>query len=154
MSCYTPAYSILAQCTVFKWTPSSLTRSFSHFPPRFIKKLEHSWKALVYDGVSLYVTLLSPFMNRLFIPLGELKMLPGLIVLYSLSPRIQCLCTDRVSMQTDFSSSWAPEYSERFNVSQQHEQINSLCKYYIITMGYILNVKRYDVQLASAKIIF
>lgn len=130
--------------------PDEISRS--HFPPRFMKKLEHSWKALVYDGVSLYVSLLSSFMSRLFIPLGELKMLPGLIVLYSLSPRIRCLCTDQVSMQTDFSSSWAPEYSERFSVSQQHEQINSLCKYYRITMGYILNVKCFIGAICICKI--
>lgn len=33
--------------------PPALTSSpFPPFPPRFIKKLEHSWKALVHDGVS------------------------------------------------------------------------------------------------------
>lgn len=72
--------------------------------------MEHSWKALVHDGVcivtsSLYIS----YLHNLWIWVHLWQL--------SLDFRTRCRFTGQVFTQTDSSSSWARLYSKRFIVS-------------------------------------
>lgn len=87
---------------------------------RFIKKVEHSWKALVHDGVCNFTSSLS-----LHVQLHVYNLYPCVIVCVcahlwqlSLLHRTRCQSTGPVFMPTDFWSLWAQLFLKRLIVSQ------------------------------------
>lgn len=80
---------------------------------RFIKKLEHSWKALVHDGVRLlsviypWISLIQDFNIMLFENAMALWLFYPTFFLFS---RTLCLFTGQASMQSDSSALCATQY--------------------------------------------
>lgn len=91
----------------------STVLSSNGFSSRLAKKLEHSWKALVHDGVRRLV--LSILLKCDILP--DIYNLPHLALL----TRIPCRCTDPVSTRNDLKSSCATSSSGRPRVSVQGE---------------------------------
>lgn len=89
------------------------------FPSRLAKKLEHSWKALVHDGVRRSLPSVVFECGNL---IRHLKTCPIL----SLLSRTPCRCTDLVSTQNDLKSSCAMSPSGKPRVSVQCETLDTI----------------------------
>lgn len=90
--------------------------SFSfHFIFRFIKKVEHSWKSLLHDGVCALPYFVSSVCGGRATG-GILSERESDWLVYLLF-RTQCQFTGPISMRTDFWTSWARLYSDASIVS-------------------------------------
>lgn len=86
--------------------------------PRFIKKLEHSWKALVYDGVSWFpAQIWHTAAFEWAFSFWSHTLRSSLPLLRTLSQ-----CTGQGFMPAASSSSWAQESSGRLSVSLQADR--------------------------------
>lgn len=83
--------------------------------PRFIKKLEHSWKALVYDGVSWFPAQIWHTAAFEWAFSFWSRTLRSPLPLH----RTRSRCTGQGFMPAASSSSWAQESSGRLSVSLQ-----------------------------------
>lgn len=134
-----PCFFFLPKMTVLTLAGNEVWQSLflSSASPRFIKKLEHSWKALVYDGVSGSTGALAAFWFCLFV-FAFTQLTSHMSVLRTLSPS-----TGPASTPAASSSSWAQGSSGKTSVSpkslpqnQQMKKTQWLCREVLFLIMY------------------